>query len=78
MNLPPLASCPGLPACDERLCDDHKTVERWARERHELLEYAWTIIANAGGGDWGKETKDWQDAAAKFRNQYHDAIKGAP
>jgi hypothetical protein len=37
----------------------------------DLLEYAWTIIANAGGGDWTRETPEWQEAAAKFREQYH-------
>jgi hypothetical protein len=35
-----------------------------------LLEWAWTIITNAGGGDWTKETQDWQDAAAKWREAF--------
>lgn len=35
----------------------------------DRLEYAWTIIANAGGGDWTKETEDWQHAAAKWRDE---------
>jgi hypothetical protein len=35
----------------------------------DALEWAWTIIANAGGGDWERESKDWQDAAAKWRDE---------
>ena len=36
-----------------------------------LISYAWTIIANAGEGDWTRETQTWQDAAARWRGQYH-------
>ena len=36
----------------------------------ELIEYAWTILADAGGGDWEKETPDWKGAAAKWRDEY--------
>lgn len=42
----------------------------------DLEEFAWGIIANAGGGDWSKESEDWQAAAAKFRDQYHQKLKG--
>lgn len=48
---------------------------RAARERiaslADELEMAWVIIANAGGGNWDLESKDWQDAAAKWRDEYH-------
>jgi hypothetical protein len=37
----------------------------------DVLEAAWGIIANAGGGDWTKETQMWQDAAARWRDRYH-------
>ncbi len=42
---------------------------------HEvLLESAWGIIANSSGGDWSKENKDWQQAAARWRDRYHAII----
>jgi len=41
----------------------------------ELLEAAWGIIANAGGWDWKTQSKEWQIAAAGWRDQYH---KGLP
>ena len=45
------------------------------RAQHaDLLEYAWTIICNAGGGDWTKESIEWQGAAARFREQYHPPL----
>lgn len=33
------------------------------------IEVAWAIIANAGGGDWGKERPDWVQAAEKWRDE---------
>ena len=39
-----------------------------------ILEAAWGVIANAGGGDWEKETKEWQEAAARWRDNYHKTL----
>lgn len=39
-----------------------------------LLEDAWRIIANAGGGNWSNESAEWQVAANTFRERYHAAI----
>lgn len=39
-----------------------------------LMELAWGIIANAGGGDWSKESPEWQDAAQRWRDQFHDLL----
>lgn len=41
----------------------------------ELLDYAWSIICNASGGDWDKESAEWVKAAKEFGDQYH-ALKG--
>lgn len=35
----------------------------------EELELAWGIIANASGGDWSKESQEWQGAAAGWRDR---------
>ena len=32
----------------------------------DAVEFAWVVIANAGGGNWKLETEDWQDAARRF------------
>ncbi len=42
--------------------------------RNDLLELAWGIIANAGGGDWEKESKEWQDAAVNWRDAYFGSL----
>jgi len=45
------------------------------RQALELsLELAWGVIANAGGGDWSRESADWQSAAIKWRDQYFSAL----
>lgn len=43
-----------------------------------LIELAWGIIANAGGGDWTKESQEWQEAAKKWRDDYHEYLSSKP
>ena len=45
-----------------------------SRKQSNLLMLAWGVIANAGGGDWTVETKEWQKAAAGWRDQYHSPV----
>jgi hypothetical protein len=40
----------------------------------DLLETAWGIIANAGGGNWDTQSLEWQLAAARWRDRYHEAL----
>lgn len=42
----------------------------------EACEVAWGIIANAGGGDWTKETAEWQEAAARWRDEHWHPLLG--
>src|SRR4051812_31304096 len=35
----------------------------------ETLELAWGIIANAGGGDWSKESDEWVKTAVAWRER---------
>lgn len=53
----------------------HDGVMQLAKLREEL-ELAWGIIANAGGGDWFKESQEWQDAAAKWRDEFYAPFCG--
>ena len=34
-----------------------------------LVASAWGLIANAGDGNWGRETGAWQDSAARWRER---------
>jgi len=68
--------------CDkktEKIVMDTVLADAFAKRlivKNSLLEMAWVIIANAGGGNWKKESKDWQEAAAKWRDDYHKKNKG--
>jgi len=44
-------------------------------ERYALTEMAWVLIANAWEGDWTKAPQEWQDAAAKWRDEYHSSLR---
>ena len=41
----------------------------------DLLETAWVLICNAGEGNWESQHRDWQAAAARFRERYQAALK---
>lgn len=43
----------------------------------DILERAWVIICNAGGGDWQRyQTPEWVEAAERFRDEvYHPLLK---
>jgi hypothetical protein len=43
----------------------------------DRMEYGWSIIANVSGGDWEKQSEDWQKAAAKFRDECWDKTLAA-
>ena len=40
------------------------------QEFDDAIELAWGIIANASGGNWDRESSDWQEAAARWRDTY--------
>ena len=35
----------------------------------------WGVLANVSGGDWTKQSQEWQDAAARARDQYFAALR---
>lgn len=39
----------------------------------DLMEAAWGIISNAGGGNWDLETAMWRQAAENWRESYFAA-----
>jgi hypothetical protein len=43
-------------------------------KKDDLLVDAWVVIANASFGDWTKESKEWQKAAARWRDDYFAQI----
>ncbi len=45
----------------------------WPQEH--MLEAAWGIIANAWGGDWAKADHEWQAAALRWRDAYHELLE---
>ena len=35
----------------------------------EVIMAAWGLIANAGEGNWERETPEWQEAALRWRDE---------
>ena len=48
------------------------------QEREKRLEDAaemlWVTLANVSGGDWTKQSAEWQEAAARWRDAYFSAV----
>lgn len=36
----------------------------------DAAEMLWIVLANVSGGDWQKQTPEWREAAAKWRDNY--------
>ena len=43
----------------------------------DAAEMLWVVLANVSGGDWSKQSQEWQDAAARWRNNYFEALNAA-
>ena len=37
-------------------------------------EMLWTVVANASRGDWDKQSIEWQEAAARWRDFYFSCL----
>lgn len=44
----------------------------------DAAEMLWVVLANVSGGDWTKQTPEWQEAAARWRDAYFVALKAHP
>jgi hypothetical protein len=50
----------------------HVRKERALADAAEML---WVVLANVNGGDWTKQSAEWQEAAARWRDTYFAAIR---
>lgn len=41
----------------------------------DAAEMLWIVLANVSGGDWTKQSVEWQDTAARWRDNYFAALK---
>lgn len=55
--------------------------ENWRRMAKQSLqdfkdaaEYLWVVLANVSEGDWTKQSKEWQKAAARARDGYFNSL----
>ena len=59
----------------DRLYEIAESIKAEDKNLLDMLELAWGVIANAGGGDWETQTDDWQEAAVRWRDRYHSFIE---
>jgi hypothetical protein len=60
------------------LREENRRLREQLEAAMDCMNYAWTIICNVSEGDWTKQNQEWQDAAARCRDQYHallDSLK---
>lgn len=44
----------------------------------DAAEMLWVVLANVSGGDWTKQSKDWQEVAARWRDNYFAVLHPEP
>jgi hypothetical protein len=42
-----------------------------------VIEWAWTILANVSDGDWTKQSPEWQEAVANWRDKEYGHVSSA-
>ena len=40
----------------------------------DAAEMLWIVLANVSGGDWTRQSAEWQEAAARWRDYYFAAL----
>jgi len=53
---------------------DAEPEQGW-QEMADAAEMLWVVLANVSGGDWTKQSPDWQEYAARWRDNYFEALK---
>jgi hypothetical protein len=48
-----------------------------APELLEAGEMLWVVLANVSGGDWSKQSVEWQEVAGRWRDNYFDVARKA-
>lgn len=41
----------------------------------DAAEMLWIVLANVSDGDWTKQRPEWQEAAARWRDNYFNALR---
>lgn len=44
----------------------------------DAAEMLWVVLANVSGGDWEKQTEEWQEAAKRWRDNYFAVLRRVP
>lgn len=57
----------GQTALERRRTDNEKARAEKLKDAGEML---WVVVANVSGGNWKLQSQEWQDAAAKWRDNY--------
>lgn len=55
----------------ERLMADNEKLSAQVDDLEKLLNRAWGLLANVGGGDWAKCAAEWRREAIRWRTAYY-------
>lgn len=72
------ASLRGYPNCGgdvEVINEVERIVAERTKDIKDAAEMLWVVLANVSGGDWSKQSEDWQNYAARWRDNYFKAIQ---
>lgn len=50
-------------------------MDRLLGDMTTAAEMLWSVVANVNQGDWSKQNQQWQEAAARWRDNYFAIVK---
>lgn len=60
------------------LIDSVRELHAAIAELEHTIDLAWGLVANAGDGDWTRESDQWREAAARWRDERYTRSSSAP
>ena len=51
--------------------------EKTPQTMADAAEMLWIVLANVSGGNWKEQSPEWQEAAARWRDNYFAVLKAA-
>lgn len=70
------AGLAAFPLVDRTL--DEREVDARVVHVEDLAELAWGLIANASGGDWTEQSRQWREAATRWRDRWLAYLRTRP
>lgn len=68
----------GLTIAMRLAADERDALAARVETLESVTEFMWTVVCNVSEGAWAKQNAEWQEAAARVRDQWHAYLASRP